>query len=190
MYFHYDPYRYKAFRERIVPEKVVASFFIPMREIMTLNKYINLERRNRFAAAAAKKRVQGTVMRRIADMGLKNIRGGPYHIHFCWAIPNKRSDMDNIAWAKKYVLDALVASETFAGDGMKHIESFSDDYEVTGVTKQGVWVEVIQPLTISEFFTYGSAEEDSGTPKRKREDRRSDTDTSGDDGGGLLIEYF
>jgi len=188
MYFQYNPHRYAAFRSRIVPEKVVACFFLGMNNIVSLNKYIQLERHSRFAAAASKKRLQAALIKKIGEQKIPHIVGGPFHIHLCWAIHNRRSDMDNIAWAKKYVVDALVAADVFSGDGMKHIESYSDDYELVPTDKQGVWIEVIAPLTIEETLTYGSNSKEikralrgedkhkrSNTGARKPTRRRGDT---------------
>lgn len=50
----------------------------------------------------------------------------PVSLKFSWFEPNKKRDKDNIASAKKFILDALVKCNILKNDGWKEIESFED----------------------------------------------------------------
>jgi len=52
-------------------------------------------------------------------------------ITFRWVEPNMKRDLDNIAFAKKFILDALVKRGILAGDGWKVIKGFNDDFAVS-----------------------------------------------------------
>jgi len=65
----------------------------------------------------------------------------PVTIRFHWVEKGRRRDPDNIAAAKKLILDALVSCGVFQGDGWKHIAGFSDEFSVDK-DKPGVWVEL------------------------------------------------
>lgn len=61
-------------------------------------------------------------------------------IKFKWYEPNMKRDPDNVAFAKKFILDALVKSGVIASDGWKTIRRFSDDLYLS---KERPRVEVI-----------------------------------------------
>ncbi len=43
---------------------------------------------------------------------------------------NRKRDKDNIAFAKKFIFDALVENHVIPNDGWKNIDSFSDSFKV------------------------------------------------------------
>ena len=51
-------------------------------------------------------------------------------------------DPDNVSWAKKFVLDALVKMEILAGDSHKEIECWEDRFMYGN--RQGVEVEIVE----------------------------------------------
>lgn len=62
---------------------------------------------------------------------LKNIAiNQPVSLVFSWYEPNKKRDKDNIAFAKKFILDSLVKSRILQGDGWKYVDGFSDKFYV------------------------------------------------------------
>lgn len=92
--------------------------------LTSLNEYINAERGNRFHAAGIKKKMQKELSVYIREAILK----GELHRHekpcsliFMWTVPNKRRDLDNIAFATKFIQDALVANGVFQDDNLAHI---------------------------------------------------------------------
>lgn len=95
-----------------------------------LNEYTNAERTNRYMAAELKKRAQ-ELIRWCIRRDLHNIRfTKPVRLQFLWIEPNRKRDKDNIAFAKKFILDALVNMRVIPNDGWKNIESFSDSFTV------------------------------------------------------------
>lgn len=95
---------------------------IPYR-FTSLNDYINAERTNRYMAAKIKK--SETQIAADAFKGLQPILV-PCSVRFTWVVTNKRRDLDNIAFAKKYILDGAVNAGYIPGDNMKYIVGFED----------------------------------------------------------------
>ncbi|WP_230197975.1 RusA family crossover junction endodeoxyribonuclease [Megasphaera massiliensis] len=52
------------------------------------------------------------------------------YIKFHWVEKNKRRDKDNIAFAKKFILDALQEMGILQNDGWSEILGFSDTFDV------------------------------------------------------------
>ena len=59
----------------------------------------------------------------------------PVTIHFHWIESNKRRDLDNICFAKKFILDALVKSGKLKDDNRKCVTAFTDTFEYGDETK-------------------------------------------------------
>jgi Holliday junction resolvase RusA-like endonuclease len=94
-----------------------------------LNEYTKACRSNRYAGAKMKERAENIIQLEIKrQIKVKHI--GPVTLNFNWYEPNKRRDYDNIAFAKKFILDSLQACETLQGDGWKYIRGFSDKFYV------------------------------------------------------------
>lgn len=94
-----------------------------------LNEYTRANRGNRYSGNRAKRRNQVMVYQ--ALYGIREKFDEPVHITFTWYEPNRRRDMDNIAFAKKFILDALVSSGVLRGDGWKYITGFTDEFRVS-----------------------------------------------------------
>ena len=52
------------------------------------------------------------------------------HISYKWIEANQKRDLDNIAFAKKFIQDALVQTGTLQNDGWKNIAGFDDSFEI------------------------------------------------------------
>lgn len=95
-----------------------------------LNEYINAERTNRYKAAKMKRHAQDQIIC-AAKASLRGVRYlAPVLMHYIWVEPNKRRDKDNIAFARKFVQDALVEIGVLQNDGWKEIEGFTDSFKV------------------------------------------------------------
>ena len=109
---------------------MIGSFFIPFK-LPSLNEMIEANRSNAYVGAKHKKQVQNDVRLFIksarARHKLRPITA-PCFIVFVWHEGNRRRDSDNIAAAKKYVLDALVAEKILIDDSRKYVVGFSDDF--------------------------------------------------------------
>lgn len=95
-----------------------------------LNDYIDTERRNRQAAAKLKRETQNYIGWYIR----KDLRGvhfkGPVAMQYTWVEKDERRDKDNIAFAKKFIQDALVQMGVLRDDGWDYVAGFSDDFQV------------------------------------------------------------
>lgn len=92
--------------------------------LTSLNEYINANRRNRFKGASIKKR--DTEIAQWCLKGSKPLKNAPQHLIFMWYMPNKKKDPDNIAFAKKFILDAMVKEGILENDGWKQVSGFTD----------------------------------------------------------------
>jgi len=99
-------------------------------ELMDLNKFINHNRSNRFSGNKAKRdeteRVAWEVKRTYRDMITKY----PVHIEYNWYSKDNRIDIDNVAFAKKFVNDGLVEGGLLQNDSRKFISGFSDFFYI------------------------------------------------------------
>lgn len=59
---------------------------------------------------------------------------------FHWIEPNRKRDPDNIAAAKKFIIDGMVRAEIIGNDGWKHVYGFTDRWSMAD--KPGVMVTV------------------------------------------------
>jgi len=100
-------------------------------KLVTLNEYINAERSNKYAGAKIKK--QQTELCRLSCLTLKPI-DYPFKMICEWGIG--RHDPDNVAFAKKFILDGMVKSERLPNDNFKFVKGFEDRFikGETGVT--------------------------------------------------------
>lgn len=94
-----------------------------------LNDYITACRSNRFAGAKMK-----TDAEELIGWSIKKADNHTFteivNVHFHWVEPNMKRDKDNIAFAKKFILDALVENGILQGDGWKWVNNLSDSFAV------------------------------------------------------------
>lgn len=108
---------------------MTVKFTIPGR-LDGLNEYTNANRRNRYAGASMKKKNQNYICACIAEQ-IPDIKiNGPVTLKISWYEPNKRRDIDNIAFAKKFILDALTTCGTIPADNWAGVRGFSDFFAV------------------------------------------------------------
>ena len=105
-----------------------------------LNDYIDAERSNKYQAAKLKRQTEEMIVMCIWEQMPGVEISEPVHIEYHWYEPNRRRDKDNIAFAKKFVQDALVKAGVLANDGWQEIVSFADRFKVD---KDNPRVEVI-----------------------------------------------
>lgn len=96
-------------------------------ELTALNEFINAERRNRFIAAKIKKGETGYCQDVAEKSELKlQETDFPCALIITWYVKNKRKDADNIAFAKKFILDGLVEAGVLPNDNRKYVQGFTD----------------------------------------------------------------
>lgn len=67
----------------------------------------------------------------------------PINIHFHWVEGNKRRDLDNVAFGKKFILDALVKCGKMKDDNRKFVTGFIDTFEYGKETKVIMYIEEV-----------------------------------------------
>ena len=115
---------------------------IPMK-LPSLNDYIRWCRGNKFMAAKRKREIEDQICCYLLPLPKFT---DPVFILFSWTEENKRRDYDNVAFAKKFILDALVKARKLKDDNRKCVVGFTDRFE------QGKKCKVT--ITISEVH-YG-----------------------------------
>ncbi len=106
-------------------------------ELTDLNTYIDAERSNRYKAAKIKKEMSELCAWEVRLFKLKVKT--PVEIKFTWITKNEMKDPDNVAFAKKFILDGFVLGGLLPNDGRKQIKRFTDEF---GVDKEYPRVEV------------------------------------------------
>lgn len=110
-------------------------------KLPSLNEYVNVCRTNPYKASKYKKDLE------------KNIGGfiekipqfeKPIKIHFHWIEGNKRRDLDNIAFSKKFILDAMVKSGKLKNDNRRCVTAFTDDFSYGKETKVIIEIEEVE----------------------------------------------
>ena len=97
---------------------------IPMR-LPSLNEYINACRANRFQGSKMKKQLESEIGIFIARLPEFE---HPVRIHFHWIEENQRRDLDNICFAKKFILDSMVKHGKLMDDNRKNVCDFHDHF--------------------------------------------------------------
>ena len=91
----------------------------------SLNDYISAERANKSFGASMKRRE--TIRAAEAAKGLTQCIN-PVIVGFKWVEPNLSRDADNVAFAKKFILDGLVMADVLKGDSRKYVIGLEDDF--------------------------------------------------------------
>lgn len=106
-----------------------AGLIIPGR-FPSLNDYIAAERKNRHIAAKMKREETKRVADIAANSDMPTFEK-PVHVYFTWVEPNRRRDVDNVAFAHKFILDGLVEAGVLKGDSRKYVTGFYDYFGKT-----------------------------------------------------------
>ena len=96
-------------------------------KLPSLNEYVNACRSNPYVGAKMKKDSEeliGWFIKKIAPFR------NPVEVSFTWIEPNRRRDVDNISFAKKFILDALVKNGVLKDDSQKYVRALSDSFQI------------------------------------------------------------
>lgn len=122
---------------------------IPMR-LPSLNEYIDAcksqGRKNYYKKKHwnkgndMKQKVQKDIAPYLKKLGVFN---NGIRVNFTWIEPNRMRDLDNICFAKKFILDAMVNAGVIPDDNSRYVTGFIDSF---GYDKKNprVIVEVIE----------------------------------------------
>lgn len=97
---------------------------IPVK-LPSLNDYIRSCRGNVYAANNEKRHIEQMIGIYVKPLPRFE---NPVAIDFTWIEENRRRDLDNIAFAKKFILDALVKCGKLKDDNRKHVTAFTDSF--------------------------------------------------------------
>lgn len=97
---------------------------IPLK-LPSLNEYVDKCRYNKYAGNHYKQKIQRDIFPYIKD--IPRFRK-PVKIDFRWYEGDKRRDLDNICFSKKFILDALVKYGKLKNDNRKNVCGFSDSF--------------------------------------------------------------
>ena len=104
-----------------------------------LNEYTNVSRGNKYKSSSIKKRE--TEIARLHFLNSPTIKT-PCRLKFTWIMTNKRMDLDNRSFSRKFILDGMVKANVIPDDSLKYVIGFQDEYEPGA--QDGVRIEVIK----------------------------------------------
>ncbi len=109
-----------------------------------LNDYTKACRTNRYLGNKMKQENESHITIFIRNQ-LSEERFERVAIRFNWFEPNRKRDPDNIAFAKKFILDALVKEGVLKNDSQKYIEHFEDYFYIDAKNPRvEVWLTEIE----------------------------------------------
>ena len=114
-------------------------------KLPSLNEYIVACRTNKFIGAKLKEDVENNIWVYINN-GLKTKFEKPIKINFTWVEKDRRRDLDNICFAKKFILDALVKSGKLKNDTQNYVRGFTDSFLYDKKNKVIVEIEEIDEI--------------------------------------------
>jgi len=104
----------------------MASFMIEIPiKYPSLNEYIRACRGGKGWSSAMKRNLEAQTAEYLATLPTFE---KPIKIHFLWIEENSRRDYDNIAFAKKFILDALQKCGKLPNDNRKWVKGFADGF--------------------------------------------------------------
>lgn len=110
----------------------------------SFNDYIKACRTNKYAGAKMKDKIEYDIWLYIMQQ-LKGLKiDSPIFITFTWIEENGKRDLDNICFAKKFILDALQKANVLKNDNKKYVTGFIDKFEYAKESKVIVEMEEIE----------------------------------------------
>lgn len=105
------------------------NMFIIHGKLPSLNEYVDECRRNRYSSNKYKKNIELFIKAEIHNAKVRKTLSAlnqPVFVVFEWHEKTKRRDSDNIAFAKKFILDAMQSAGIIPNDNRKYVKGFSD----------------------------------------------------------------
>lgn len=97
-------------------------------KLPSLNEYTKACRTNKFIGAKMKDETENLIWFYIKQQIKCGKITSPVKIHFTWNEKNKKRDLDNICFAKKFILDALVKANVLEDDKQNYVVGFTDTF--------------------------------------------------------------
>ena len=102
------------------------AFVIPG-TLPQLNDVVRVSKGHWHNYAKEKKKTEDTIIAYIKAQKIKPM-DPPVWFHFSWISKDYKVDPDNMAFAKKYIIDALVRSGIISKDGRDTVAGWIDDF--------------------------------------------------------------
>lgn len=90
----------------------------------SLNEYVDKCRLNYLVANAYKQKIEAQIIPYLSELPRFE---KPIEIGFLWVEDNKRRDLDNVAFGKKFILDAMQKGGKLKNDNRKFVRRFTGD---------------------------------------------------------------
>ena len=120
---------------------------IPMR-LPSCNEYINACRTNKYMGSALKKQTQEAIswyLKKLPEFK------APVTINFIWiSEKGDRRDLDNICFAKKFLLDSLQEVGKLSNDNRKCVVGFTDTFEIGNRYEVRLEIEEMKAFKLKE----------------------------------------
>ena len=100
--------------------------FTILEKLPSLNDYTKACRSNVYYANNMKHKTQNIIFKYARE--LPKITK-PVKIKFTWVESNSRRDLDNICFAKKFILDSLVEYGFIIDDNQRYVQGFIDEFK-------------------------------------------------------------
>ena len=106
------------------------NYFIINDKLPSLNDYVDACRASKHGSNRLKQDTEAFICIEIHNAKIrKHLQpfSCPVFVRFEWHEKTQRRDADNIAFAKKFILDAMQKSGIIPNDNRKYVKGFSDD---------------------------------------------------------------
>lgn len=91
-----------------------------------LNEYTKVSRGNKYASSTLKKETEQLIRYYIKTQRIQPVLS-PVRLFINWYEKDMRRDADNVIFAKKFILDALVAEGVLMNDSRKYVVGFVEN---------------------------------------------------------------
>jgi Holliday junction resolvase RusA-like endonuclease len=97
-------------------------------EVCDLNTYIKALNNNRFGGNKIKQDETNRVYQECKVQKVSPVKNYPITLIYNWYSKNERKDIDNVAFAKKFINDGLVLAGVLQDDSRKYVSGFEDNF--------------------------------------------------------------
>lgn len=108
-------------------------------ELPGLNQYVAAISYNRYAGGAVKRESTDFVYMCCMSQNIVAYTD-PVTITFKWYMKNRKKDLDNVCFGKKFILDGMVKAGVLVNDTQEYIKGFTDEFYID---KQNPRIEVV-----------------------------------------------
>lgn len=119
------------------------SRFTILGRFPSLNEYTNSNRTNRYKGSKMKRDCQEIAFKAILSDKVPKVYKYPIRLKITWYEPNMRRDVDNITFASKFIMDALVEAEIITDDSQKYVRCIYNEVEVDKANPR-IEIEIIE----------------------------------------------